>query len=79
MTDAFSALTKGAPVLFTGIRLYVSPSLAQPSDFIALLPGTAVSTTWDIARAHDLSRGGLFELTAAGAFSYHLPQRSGSS
>ncbi|RYP15697.1 hypothetical protein DL765_005537 [Monosporascus sp. GIB2] len=58
-------------VPFTGMRVYVKSSLADPEeDFQTIAAGETVEVQWDAAEVHDLSAGGAFDFATEGALEY---------
>ncbi|RYO85049.1 hypothetical protein DL764_009234 [Monosporascus ibericus] len=58
-------------VPFSGMRVYVEPSLADAEeDFQTIAAGETVEVQWDAAEVHDLSAGGAFDFATAGALAY---------
>jgi deuterolysin len=57
-------------ISFSGLRLYVSPSGLDESAFQTIAAGETVQKDFDIAKAHDVSIGGTFDIVSDGAISY---------
>lgn len=60
---------QGSKVSFDGIRLRLSTTNIPEDSFEVIPAGKSVETSFDVAEMHDLSVGGSYDLTAAGAFS----------
>ncbi|KAF2017969.1 metallo proteinase [Aaosphaeria arxii CBS 175.79] len=55
---------------FEGVRLYVSTSSLDDTAFQTLAPGATLEKDFDIAHAHDVSAGGLYDIALNSALTY---------
>ncbi|ROT40802.1 metallo proteinase [Sodiomyces alkalinus F11] len=57
-------------IAFDGVRLMVDTAALTEESFRLISAGETVEVEWDVAIGHDLSAGGDFDFTTAGALSY---------
>ena len=68
LRDFFSETVTGTKIAFAGIKIRVTTDNIPEESFQVIAPGETVETSFDIAELHDLSNGGVFDITSTGAF-----------